>query len=541
VNVILLIKIMFEFNILFFNIYIIIMNNNFLDTENFKYLINFVFNDIKQKTNRDISKNNKYINIFKKLVQTVHEKNMNKRVSKEYLNNLVIDKCVPFIIKQVQKEHGGNNSRFLDQKSISISERPVTSGFGNSNSNRQSKNDFSHLTLAGQEQMPNFQYQPNNVVNNIAGISSRNGEKIDYTSRMNEFQEERNYNNDNRAKPDKIKSVNEIIGQNTNDEEKIDFMKKMQEMKNERNYASQNNNMNEFQQSTSLENVRNNEQLQNVNNQNVEIDNNFLQQLYENNKDSPTNNFDQTSLGKLSNNYLESDPMANGDTIDNIDAAYQNVNNLKMNIIDKSEQNKLPEYDSNIENLKEEYKADTINNNIKMAGKELYQSTKKYNRIPAHLLVLENHFTNDSEDISFTANLIEPLVVDKPCDVFLEFINLQNTDDDTDHLEAVNCFALQIDELNIKTSSNNNDLKDKYIIPNDSYGKTDTAGDGANGITDATCYNIKLKSNYICTINPMEISSLTIKLYSLKISTLSLLQSQANGKIILGLFLKKHK
>ena len=203
------------------------MNNNFLDTENFKYLINFVFNDIKQKTNRDISKNNKYINIFKKLVQTVHEKNMNKRVSKEYLNNLVIDKCVPFIIKQVQKEHGGNNSRFLDQKSISISERPVTSGFGNSNSNRQSKNDFSHLTLAGQEQMPNFQYQPNNVVNNIAGISSRNGEKIDYTSRMNEFQEERNYNNDNRAKPDKIKSVNEIIGQNTNDEEKIDFMKKM--------------------------------------------------------------------------------------------------------------------------------------------------------------------------------------------------------------------------------------------------------------------------------------------------------------------------
>jgi hypothetical protein len=51
VIVILLIKIMFEFNILFFNIYIIIMNNNFLDTENFKYLINFVFNDIKQKTN----------------------------------------------------------------------------------------------------------------------------------------------------------------------------------------------------------------------------------------------------------------------------------------------------------------------------------------------------------------------------------------------------------------------------------------------------------------------------------------------------------
>ena len=85
-------------------------NSNFLDTDNFKYLINFVFNDIQQKTNHDISNNKKYIGIFKKLVQTVHNKNMNKRVSKEYLNNLVIDKCVPFIIKQLNKEQVQNNS-----------------------------------------------------------------------------------------------------------------------------------------------------------------------------------------------------------------------------------------------------------------------------------------------------------------------------------------------------------------------------------------------------------------------------------------------
>jgi len=524
------------------------MNNNFLDTENFKYLIKFVFNDIKQKTNRDISNDSKYINIFKKLVQTVHEKNMNKRVSKEYLNDLVIDKCVPFIIKQVQKEQEGNNSRFLDQKSISISDRPISSVFNNNqshrnknkNKNKQSKNDFSHLTLAGQEQMSNIHYNPKNVVNNIAGISSRNEEKIDYTSRLNEFQEERNYNNDDRAKPNQLKSVNEIVGQNTNDEEKIDFMKKMQELQNERNYESQNDSMNDFQQSNSTENIRNNEQLQNINNQNVEIDNNFLQQLYENNKDSPSDDFDPSSLGKLSNNYLDND-----DNLDNIDAAYQSVNNLKLNVIDKSEQNKLPEYESNIENLKEEYKADIVDNNIKMAEKELYQSTKKYNRIPAHLLVLEEDIS-EGTTASFTSKLIESLVIDKPCDVFLEFINLQNiVEDQTDvakkHLEGINCFALEIAELNIKTSSNKNELKDKYIIPNDSFGKTDTAGDGANGITDATSYNIKLKSNYICTINPTEISSLEIKLHSFK-SELKLLEGgESGGKIILGLFLKKHK
>ena len=506
------------------------MNNNFLDTENFKYLIKFVFNDIKQKTNQDISNNSKYINIFKKLVQTVHEKNMNKRVSKEYLNNLVIDKCVPFIIKQVEKEHGVNNSRFLDQKSISLSERPLSSGFKQG----RSKNDFSHLTLDGQHSSNDFK---NTVVNNITGISSRNDEKIDYTDRMKDFKDERNYNDNSREIPNQRNPVNEIISKNTNDDEKIDFMKKMQELQNERNYTSQNNSMNEFQESKNLENISNDEQLHEVNNQNVDIDNNFLQQLYENNNSNDQhntdNNFDISSLGKLSNNYLD----------DNEDEAYESINNLKMNILDKSVQNKLPEYDSNIDNLKEEYSSDTINNNIKMAEKELYQSTKKYTRIPAHLIVLEEVIVQ-GETVSFTSKLIESLVIDKPCDVFLEFINLQNivedqSDTTKNHLEGVNCFALQIDELNIKTSSNKNDLKDKYIIPNDSFGITDNAGDGV-GI-NATSYNVKLKTNYICTINPTELSSLTIKLHGYK-TDLNLLEGGPDGgKIIIGLFLKKQK
>ena len=148
------------------------------------------------------------------------------------------------------------------------------------------------------------------------------------------------------------------------------------------------------------------------------------------------------------------------------------------------------------------------------------------------------------ETVSFTSKLIESLVIDKPCDVFLEFINLQNivedqSDTTKNHLEGVNCFALQIDELNIKTSSNKNDLKDKYIIPNDSFGITDNAGDGV-GI-NATSYNVKLKTNYICTINPTELSSLTIKLHGYK-TDLNLLEGGPDGgKIIIGLFLKKQK
>ena len=118
------------------------MNNSFLNTENFKYLINFVFNDIKQKTDYDISNNSKYINVFKKLVQTIHEKNMNKRVSTQYLNNLVIDKCVPFIIKQLDKENSNSKINYNDVRNINISNRPMSSKESNSN-----ENDFSYLIL----------------------------------------------------------------------------------------------------------------------------------------------------------------------------------------------------------------------------------------------------------------------------------------------------------------------------------------------------------------------------------------------------------
>ena len=498
-------------------------NSNFLDTDNFKYLINFVFNDIQQKTNHDISNNKKYIGIFKKLVQTVHKKNMNKRVSKEYLNNLVIDKCVPFIIKQLNKEYPKNNSNNYNNQSINISSRPLASRKSNTNSN----NDFSYLTL--QDDMPGQAH----IVDNISGISSRNGEKIDFSSRMKEFQESRGMD-DPRQKQNQLKSVNEIIGSQSNDEEKIDFAKKMQELQNERNYTNQNDSMVNFEQQNNNQNIKNHEALQNTNNQNVEIDNNFMEQLYENNKNS---DIDPNLLNKMSENYLN----APNDDEDNLINSYQN---LELKIQDRAENNQLPTYGSNIDNLKIDYAAEKLSKNFKNAEKELYQTTKKYNRKPAQLIVVSNEtLIGDTLDITFQANLIEPIIIDKPADVFLEFINLQNiTGDGAVSIETVNCFALKIDEFNTSTASNINELKDKYIIPNDSFGFTDEAEGAGGTITDALSYNIKLKSNYMCTINPMEISSLNISLYGLINGALGFLEGRAGGgKVILGLFLKKHK
>lgn len=525
------------------------MNNNFLDTENFKYLITFVFNDIKQRTSQDISNNKKYISIFKKLVQTIHKKNMNKRVSKEYLNTIVIDKCVPFIIKHLNNESGKQNAikqPVFDNRQLNISNRPSASR-SNRHPNTNNKNDFSHLTLSE----PNRNTDKLNPMDlsNMAGVASRNGDKLDYTSQLDEYQSDRNY--DNQQQQPQLKSVNEIIGQKSSeDDEKIDYIKKLQELQNDRNYETQNNNMDNFEKQNNIQTIQNSTSLENVNSQNVEIDNEFMNNLYENNQNNQ-NNIDFTQeinnsvLNKLNNNYFD-----NGDDVDGGDnELVDSYPNVQLNILDKSKNDRLPEYNSNIDNLKIDYSPTKINTNLDNVKKELYQTTKQYTGVPSHIVVLENHFTGDSEDVSFKADLIEPLNIDRPADIFLEFINLQNIDDDTGDLESINCFALQIDELNIKTASNNNDLKDKYIIPNDSYGTTDNVADApdvgdpsvptANNKVDATSYNIKLKSNYMCSIKPMEITSLNIKLYSLKISTLALLQSQANGKIIIGLFIKK--
>ena len=518
-------------------------NSNFLDTDNFKYLINFVFSDIQQKTNHDISNNKKYIGIFKKLVQTVHNKNMNKRVSKEYLNNLVIDKCVPFIIKQLNKEQMQNNSNTnYNNQPINISSRPIVSHKSNLNTNlNTNNNDFSSLTLHDDMSQP----LTHNIVDNISGIASRNGEKIDFSSRMKEFQDSR-VGDDPRQNQNQLKSVNEIIGAQSNDDEKIDFAKKMQELQNERNYTSQNDSMVNFEQQNNSQNIKNHDALQNTNNQHVEIDNSFMEQLYENNKNT---DIDPKLLNKMSQNYLNNSN--DDDDDDNLINSYQN---LELNIKDRSEHNQLPTYDSNIDNLKIDYTSEKMSKNVENAEKELYQTTKKYNRNPAQLIVVSNtELIGATSNITFQANLIEPIIIDKPADVFLEFLNLQNITGLSSgepavaaNIETVNCFALKIDEFNTSTASNINELKDKYIIPNDSFGTTDSGAEGG-AVDDATSYNIKLKSNYMCTINPMEISSLNISLYGLINGDLGFLEGMTNGdpataigKVIIGLFIKKH-
>ena len=178
---------------------------------------------------------------------------------------------------------------------------------------------------------------------------------------------------------------------------------------------------------------------------------------------------------------------------------------------------------------------------------QLYQNTTySFDRRPAQLVVLSTKFETAGDEFEFTFTLLEPLIIDKISDIFLEFINIQNARESSGntHLEKINCFALQIDELPLKTLSNKNNLNNKYIIPNETFGLSDNSADGGNNVTTATSYNIKLKSNYMCTINPTKLIKLTGNLYSLNFEAsdnLSKIESKGNGSLVLGLYIVKHQ
>ena len=177
------------------------MNNDFLDNQNFSYLINYVRNDVNQKTDYDIFNDKKYVNLFKKLIQTIHTTNMNKtNVTKEYLNSVVIDKCVPFLVNQINNDKKKEHIFNLPQPKIETMGRPKATRVVREKKN---KTDFSNLTLDNQFDGLNNRAQTgmfldnsngSNHITNIAGKSTRDDEKIDLMKKMQELENERNYN-----------------------------------------------------------------------------------------------------------------------------------------------------------------------------------------------------------------------------------------------------------------------------------------------------------------------------------------------------------
>ena len=116
--------------------------------------------------------------------------------------------------------------------------------------------------------------------------------------------------------------------------------------------------------------------------------------------------------------------------------------------------------------------------------------------------------------------LVEPLYVDTPTDVFLEFLHLQNVDmsdssqtQKASHLEKTPYFCIDIPELDIKTYSNNDYLSNKFVIPNDDFGDTDDNKNDSG--PEMSTYHVKIKSNFLSTIQPKTIRGFHVSITGL--------------------------
>ena len=110
-----------------------------------------------------------------------------------------------------------------------------------------------------------------------------------------------------------------------------------------------------------------------------------------------------------------------------------------------------------------------------------------------------NNYSNNYWD-NFKINFQEELVIDKISDVFLESIVINNPAQANKYNNLY--IAIDIQEFNIKTTTNNIFMKDKFVLPNEN---TEVAG--SNKIM-----KYHLKSNYIATITPQKLNSLTFKI-----------------------------
>jgi len=209
---------------------------------------------------------------------------------------------------------------------------------------------------------------------------------------------------------------------------------------------------------------------------------------------------------------------------------------VQMTIRDHAEENRTKEYDSTITNLKEEHKMTQVTKDIKESSNELYQNTNfNYERELGKLIVIDTEDnTGDVENLSL--NLVESVIIDKQCDVFLEFLTLQQITS----LETYNLLALKIDQLPVSIGTTNAELMGRYVFPNETFGKNDMGGDGGSGITEADSYNIRLKSNYMTTVTPGKYSTFNITLSGLDTgSSITPLSIASGGRITIGLFFKK--
>ena len=578
------------------------MNSDFLTSNNITLLINTVRHNVKQEINYDITEDKKYINILKKLVKTIHEANVNKPVTTQYMNNIVVTKCVPFLVTQIEKTRSPNTrtNNIYGNLPIVTHNRPETtrntdysrenstpssnqsSNQGSSSQVNLNSTDFSSLQLTGSAgQLTGSAGQltgsTNTNFNNMSYVSDRpqpipgNDDNNMYnstpivnreleppprqmptltSSSLNDNLPKHNLSMDisSLPAPNNVNIDNDLMGNlnqlsltepaksiNTKDlDDGVDLAKRLADMQKDRDYETKAESNDQFNNNSQTLDDRNQSVL-NVRDSNKSSEEvAFFKKLAENNMSSSVETtakdaeMKSMNLSKLSGNYMD---VSSYDVDESAYDAY-NTNALQLGATNASVakdsvndfRNNLPDTSRNVSDEASSNGSrnqSLIPNEIanKTVSKEYmdatFQSTNyKYERQKRKIISLD--ISNNLPDLpdnkkvidnisssywgKFRIKLQDELIIDKLSDVYVESIIINNP---AQANQFSNLYLIvDIEEFNIKTISNNPFMMDKFVLPNENT--------EINGSTKIMKYH--LKSNYIATVNPMKINSLTFNI-----------------------------
>jgi len=157
----------------------------------------------------------------------------------------------------------------------------------------------------------------------------------------------------------------------------------------------------------------------------------------------------------------------------------------------------------------------TINRHFQQTKDQFYQNSGYCDsRIDKQLLIIDTLHKGGggvyeqwpTTGTTFSCDLVEPLKIDTLCDVYLDNFTTYNVDNhnkadgDTAADSNSQLIVIGIDQFNIKSNSNNPNLFNKIVIPNES---------STVHTTDNLQVHKARKMNYICSINPQTLTKIS--------------------------------
>lgn len=431
------------------------------------------------------------------------------------------DKLIPTLAKQVYNKHSNKTTEELNKITIDASKKHVMNLVNKKK--RKGNNNYVSSPLA------NVDTSNMNNTNNDSVINSHNNFKtFDSFSNSKFTYLDVNSSNTNGIFPNEsytnLDSITEFNKQNTL--EGIKNVESHRNLKNDTTDTLQKNIIEESEEQINKKKFQNKTNVIDESDTDSEIDSDdeFFKKLDSN----------------LTRNYRSEIKLDN---------TQNEPKELITYIDDHSDDNLVKSYnpDKNISEISKKQQIDTYTEPLE---KIIYTSTNKTNMPKEHNVVILDVYPGDGIEIkNYVCELNENLNITTVCDVYLEFISIHNIGGatKTNNIEFFHTFLLQLIGLATpNTISNNNNIVNKYVIPNETYGINDvgdTGGTDTGASTPATSMVVRLKSNYICTLQPKIVKTIKVTFEGLKHgakdATIETLKGMdVNGRLQIGLLFK---